>query len=134
MAGNSAASATAGAVIVFGETGEGLALLFISGVCAVISAMYFRAHDDEGAASDIVVTVIMPFIAGAIFAQPVGVFLTGVALAKLGVALSPIAANGIAGCATGFILTPFARAVVSGKIGRIGAAIRGALEALKGKP
>ncbi len=131
-AANGAASATAGAVIVFGETGEGLALLAISGVCSVISAMYYRAHDDEGAGRDIVVTVLMPFVAGAIFAQPLAQFLAVEAKAKFDVMLAPIASYGVAGCATGFILTPLARAAVSGKLKNIGAAIEAALKAVKG--
>lgn len=128
----SVSSAAAGAVIVFGETREGLALLAISGVASVISSMFYRAHDTEDAARDLVVTIFFPFMAGAFFAQPLGQMLSAAAMKHAQMTLSPLATNGIAGCLTGLGLTPFARAVVSGKLANLKGAAEAALKVLKG--
>lgn len=129
-----AASTTAGAggaVLVFGETWEGLALILIAAFCSVVSSMYYRTHANESAVRDIVVTVLMPFIAGAILAHPLSEFLAFQAKSKFNVILAPFASHGLSGCVTGFALTPIARFAFE-KLGKIGAAIEAAEKAAKG--
>lgn len=129
----SGAAGSAGAILVFGETAEGLALLAISGICTVVSGLYYRAHDSEGPVKDLVVTLLMPFIVGALVSGPASEIAAREAQAYLDVKLSPLAAHGISGSIVGLAITPLTRAGFSGGLGNIRKAIEAALAALKGK-
>lgn len=87
-----------------------VALLMLSGVCAVSGALFFRASDTEHPARDTMVTIVFPFLLGVAAGPYFGHWAFGLVPHADGAYQTPLAEHMFGGCVIGVVLTPAMRA------------------------
>lgn len=109
--GSGVAAAGAGA-IAHADRPASAFFLILSGVCAMIGAIYYRAAEKESAIEDVLISVVGAFIIGVSIGPFAGAGLFAIAIAMI---------SQIAPAFDGAWQTPFAEAVVGGLgVGAIG--------------
>lgn len=128
----SISASAAGAASQIADDIIALAMMAIGGICAVVSALYYRANDAESAARDAVVSIGMAFLIGAAAGEIIGALIDGAIAEHTSLHLSIISQHMIGGGIAGGALTPLMRAIMSGKIGALLEAAQAAIDKMKG--
>lgn len=125
-------SAASGTAARLGENESAIILVIVSGISAIVGAMYYRANDDEGIATDLFITIIAAFLVGVSLGGPLGQWVANQAEARFEIILPGYSIHIIGGGLAGGIFTPLVRTIMDGGAGRFFSAIQQFVKTLKG--